>query len=132
MSIEDPHEAERKLRREASVGEIVDVPDLEDDEWEPIRGGVYKTVSVTPREFRSSGDSQSVGWLIEDGDTDDRDVEVFYTPDGVTVGVGGRGNGLRADAAAELSTDRARELAVGLYQAAEELDHRLEVTDSEA
>lgn len=109
--------------------EDYDIENVEN--WDPLKGGTYTTGTFTPQQLTTSGEGTVSGWLLEDDDFTDRTMEVFYDPDAVHLTLEGQGEDLRRGGLAELTTDQARDLAAALFQAAEELDRRQEVSDTD-
>lgn len=88
--------------------------------------------SFNPSEFRSDADLGYSGFLVENDSVERPTAEVWYDNGGVTVSLeADLEGGDYAGNAGEFDPDEARELAVAIYQAAEELERWREAVDGE-
>jgi hypothetical protein len=106
-----------------TVAEAVD-----GDGGDGLDGGIYQTVAVDGTGGSFSYDGRD-GSLLFDGDSvSSLSASVTYSPDGLLLSLDGDdGADTRAGAGVSLTPSTARELAAGLYAAAEEYEER---TDS--
>lgn len=89
--------------------------------------------SFDPASFRSSGDLGCSGYLVENQDVERPTAEVWYDGSGVALTLeAALDGGDYSGAVGEFTPEEARELAVAVYQAAEELEQWREATDDGA
>jgi hypothetical protein len=98
------------------------------DGWEGPTGGVRETGEFAPTWMLTSGEGPAAMWRMGDRKFDERTLHVLYDHDGVQVDVEAEGDGVRGGALVELQPEQARELAVSLYQAAEEQESARDAT----
>lgn len=82
--------------------------------------------------FRSNADLGYSGFLVENDSVEEPTAEVWYDGDGVTVSLeADLADGHYSGSAGEFDPDEAREFAVAIYQAAEELERWQEAIGDE-
>lgn len=98
------------------------------EEWDEIESGHYPTGKLTPQKMWGSADTRFASLGVESEDTSKQLLKVWYSDSqGVALDSGAYGDdGLRFGQLATFTPDDARELAVAIYQAAEELERRRE------
>lgn len=94
------------------------------DEWEPLGPGLYFTARQSVDELVARVRSDSERLLADDGEFPSPEVQVYYDRDGVHVDLEGSADSTNLSISNALTPAQAREVAVGLYQAAEELEKR--------
>jgi hypothetical protein len=110
--------------------EDYDIQNVEN--WDPLGNDLYVTGAITPDEVTASTDGEYGRLTFNDEDFTERTAQVTYWTDGVSLDIEATGAGnVRAGQLLGLTTDQARELAAILFQAAEELDRRREVTNAD-
>lgn len=90
------------------------------DGWEGPTGGIRETGEFSPMRMLTSGEGPAAMWRMEDRKFEKRTLRVLYDHGGVQVDIEAEGDGVRGGTLVELQPDQARQLAVSLYQAAEE------------
>jgi hypothetical protein len=94
------------------------------EEWDPIEGPM-DVVDVDPARPSLTGEGPLGGFLLDRDDVADAALSVWYDRPGVYVSLEVEGEGdVYAGGSGMLDPDQARDLAVALYQAAEELERR--------
>jgi len=96
----------------------------EPEEWGPIGNGAYPLDGISGSELVLFADGSIGQWTIEPYDIDETTVEVHYTSEYVRLGVDAEGDEISAGGGFDLTSDEARNLAVALFRAAEEMDRR--------
>jgi len=99
------------------------------DGWAGPTGGVRETGQFAPTWMLTSGEGPAASWRMENQKFDERTLRVLYDHGGVQVDIEAEGDGVRGGALVELQPEQARELAVSLYQAAEEQEAAREATN---
>lgn len=108
--------------------------DIENAEnWDPVTDGDYLTGEVSPEYVMGSASGTHAHMAFERDDLRDTTAHVLYNHTGVSVELGGSEEGEDdpvernyVGALAHFTPDQARDLAVAIYMAAEELDRRPE------
>jgi hypothetical protein len=100
--------------------------ECEPEEWEPIGTKIFRVGEVATSGAHFYGDSIVAGWNISNDQLDERRAIVEYDRDEVLLNVKGKRGGDRMSfgSGVALSVDEARDLAVALFQAAEEKEKR--------
>lgn len=95
------------------------------EEWDPVSPGVYHVLNVNTEKTILSCETNHWGILLEEADFDESVIQVAYTDEQVTIDIDAEGRDhIHADMFAALDPDAARDLAVAIYSAAEEMDRR--------
>lgn len=96
------------------------------EEWGEF-DSVYDVGSYSPHSVSFKADGEVSAFLFEDKFFDEREAEVFYDSSSVTISLQAKGEDpLSASAGAEFTPEEAKEIAVGIFQAAEEMSRWLE------
>jgi hypothetical protein len=112
----------------ATAAQWEDLEDIED--LEPLGHEVYSTGEISPEEIVGHADGKYGGVAFEEEDFTNRMAEVWYWKNGVSLDIEAEGEDtVSSGQLLTLTPRQARELAVNLFQAAEELDRRREVDD---
>lgn len=94
------------------------------EDWEPVTSGIY---GYERWGFEATEMSGHVNGPITHAEIDEfssREIRVAYTEKGVWLDVDGKVEEITVGALATLSPEQAKDIAVALYQAAEELERR--------
>lgn len=96
--------------------------DLEEMRDVPEQNALWGSGDVTPQSMASSGYGPAARWSVDDRQLDDVTLNVHY--DGITVNLDleGKSESARAGYLATLDPDQAKEIAVALYRAAEDVE----------
>lgn len=111
--------------------------DIENAEnWDAPVGGVWTVANMAPKQIIASAATGFGTMEYDDKNFTQREVEVTYTESGVNVDIDAEGDEPdhgakpRVGALATFDPEGARELAVAIYMAAEELDRRPDREDA--
>lgn len=85
---------------------------------------------VAPEEVTVSATGSLGEWLLDDAALSERRLEVSYDALNILLSVEASGDTIEAGTLTALTPEQAREIAVALYQAADEHDRRWEETDN--
>lgn len=100
------------------------------DGWHDADADDLATGDVAPEEVTVSATGPLGEWLLEDAALSDRRLEVSYDALNILLSVEGSGDDVDTGTLTALTPEQAREVAVALYQAADEHERRWEATDN--
>lgn len=111
----------------AWVEEGYDPSDLQS--WRDEGGPYSTTQEVTPTSIMPFAEGRFASFSTPRGAFEERSVEVFYDSEDIVLAGQANSDDLKVDMSIGFSPEAAREVAVALYQAAEEFEAREETSN---